>query len=87
MATRTDLFDWKLRGYMPFVDTLKLEAYNHMVSRKKLALWTVCFDLEGKVSIHDSRHPKSWGIFRKLLERYNSELELQTLMENWKGMA
>lgn len=78
------LYDWKLRPYMPAVDTLKLEGYKHMVSRKKLDLWTVCFDLEGKMSIHNSRHPKAWGIFRKLLEHYNTELEFQTLMKNWE---
>lgn len=80
------IYDWKLRGFMPVVDTLKLEAYRHIVSRKKLRLWTVCFDLDGNVRLHDSRHPKAWPVFRKLLERYNSELEFQTLMNDWRGI-
>ncbi|MGR3301258.1 MAG: hypothetical protein ACUZ8I_02025 [Candidatus Scalindua sp.] len=80
------IYDWKLRGFMPAVDRLKLEAYRHMVSKTKLSLWTVCFTLEGKMTIHDSYHKQAWGIFRKMLERYNSELEFDNLMNNWKGV-
>lgn len=80
------LFDWKLRGYLPVVDTLKLEAYNHMLSRKNYDLWTVCFDLEGGFRMHCSRNKYAWGIYRKLLERYNSELEFHETMNKWKGM-
>ncbi len=80
------LYDWKLRDYIPVVDTLKLTAYNHMITRKELALWTICFDLKGGLKIRSSNHPKAWGIFRKMLERYYSEREFYNLMEQWKGV-
>lgn len=86
LTNGTAIYDWKLRPYNRLTDTLQLEAYKHMITRKKLALRTVCFDIEGKMTIHDSYHPKAWGIFRKMLERYYSELEFYNLMESWKGL-
>ena len=79
------IYDWKLRPYMPLVDRLQLEAYSHMVSRKKLRLWTVCFNLDGTMRMHDSGHPKAWGIFRRLLEKYYYDLEFNSLIGKWKS--
>ncbi len=86
LVTRTHIFDWKLRPFKPVTDILQLEAYKHMLPPGKRDRWTVCFDLEGNMKMHRSQHPKSWGIFRKLLERYYSELDFNNLMEDWKGL-
>jgi hypothetical protein len=80
------VYDFKLRQYNRITDTLQLEAYKHMISRKRLDLYTVCFTLDGKITMHDSRHPKAWGIFRKMLERWYREREFNNLMTQWKGV-
>jgi hypothetical protein len=82
-----DLIDWKLRPYNPVTDPLQLAGYKHMLPAGRRGLWTVCFDLEGNYRMHDSRHPKAWGIFRRMLEHCNQELEFNNLMESWKGLA
>jgi len=69
----TRIIDFKLRRYNPITDCLQLEAYRHMVNHETRALWTVCFDLEGKISVHDAYHSQAWAVFRKLLDRWKSE--------------
>ncbi len=92
LVTATKLYDWKLRLYNPITDTLKLVAYNHMllssrkVNESRRDCWTVCFDLDGRVKTHRSQNPKAWGVFRKMLERYNSEQKFNSLMEDWRGV-
>lgn len=86
LVTMTHIFDWKLRPFKPVTDILQLEAYKHMLPPGKRDRWTVCFDLEGNMKMHRSQHPKAWGIFRRLLERYYSELEFNNLMADWKGL-
>lgn len=86
LVVETAIFDWKLRPYKPVTDILQLEAYKHMLPPGKRDRWTVCFDLEGNMKMHKAQHPKAWGIFRKMLERYYSELEFNNLLEDWKGL-
>lgn len=80
------IYDFKLRPYKPVTDILQLEGYRHMLPPGKRDRWTVCFDLEGNMKMHRSQHPKAWGIFRRLLERYYSDLEFNNLMTDWKGL-
>ncbi len=84
LITTTGILDWKLRPYNAVTDILKLEAYKHMVPLTKRERWTVCFDLKGNMTMYKSQHPKAWGIFRRMLERYNSEHKFNELMEAWK---
>ncbi len=86
LITETAIYDFKLRPYKPLTDILQLEAYKHMLLPGKRERWTVCFDLEGNMKMHRAQHPKAWGIFRRLLERYYSELEFNNLMAGWKGL-
>lgn len=86
LVCETDLFDWKLRKYMPVVDVLKLEAYKHMLGVERREKWTVCFDLDGKVNMYEARNRKAWGIYRKLLEKYYSDMEFNELMSRWRGI-
>ncbi len=85
LVTVDNVIDFKLRPYNRLTDPLQLEAYSHMVSRKKLKLWTVCFDLNGGMRIHQSHHPHAWGIFRRLLEKYYYDLEFNDLIGKWKS--
>ncbi|MAE81465.1 MAG: hypothetical protein CMB80_01925 [Flammeovirgaceae bacterium] len=86
LVTPFAIFDWKLRPFKGLTDILQLEGYKHILPPGKRDRWTVCFNIEGKMTMHRCRHPKAWGIFRKMLERYYRELEFSQLMENWKGL-
>ncbi len=86
LITPMTIFDWKLRPFKPVTDILQLEGYKHMLPPGKRDRWVFCFDLEGKLTRHRAQHPKAWGIFRRLLERYYSELQFNNLLEDWKGL-
>jgi hypothetical protein len=86
LITETTIYDFKLRPYKGVTDILQLEGYKHMLPPGKRDRWVVCFDLEGNMKMHRAQHPKAWGVFRRLLERYYSELEVSNLIEAWKGL-
>jgi len=88
LVVETAIYDFKLRPYQPITDILQLEAYRHMVSNWKASLgWTVCFDLEGNIRTYRSEHPNAWGVFRKLLERWYREQEIENLLQKWRLVA
>lgn len=86
LVTATAIYDWKLSLYNPMTVPLQLEGYKHMLPAGKRDRWAVCVDLDGKIKMHKAQHPKAWGVFRRLLERYYSEKEFNELMEAWKGL-
>ena len=92
LATSGELFDWKLRKYIPVTDILQLDAYDTLLGGCKRKRWTICFDMKsGKLSQHRSEHEQSHSMFMYLLKYHhtddaekNVEKHLLTL-ENWKG--
>jgi hypothetical protein len=90
LATEGELFDWKLRNYMPVTDVLQLDGYDTLLGGGKRKRWTMCFNMKsGKLSIRRSEHSQSHSMFRYMLDFYHSEdkdaeKHLQTL-EHWKG--
>lgn len=79
------IYDWKLRPFDRVGDPLRMVAYEHLVSdfppKKKIV---VSFDLEGGCKPQETSNPQGWNMFRKLLERYYSELKFNKLCEKWK---
>lgn len=90
LATPGELFDWKLRNYMPVVDVLQLDGYDTLLPGGKRKRWTMCFNMKsGKLNIRRSEHSQSHSMFMYMLDFYHSENKdienhLQTLA-NWRG--
>lgn len=86
LVTPMTLFDWKLRPFKGLADILQLEGYKHILPPGKRDRWVFCFDIEGKMTRHRCLNRQAWGIFRKMLERYYSELKFNNLIKLWKGL-
>ena len=90
LATERELFDWKLRRYIPVTDILQLDGYDTLLGGTKRQRWAMCFDMKsGKLSQRRSEHEQSHNMFMYLLDFYHSddkdiEKHLLTLA-NWKG--
>ncbi len=88
LVSKDYIVDWKLSKYNAITAPLQLEAYDQMLPKTKgvkRELIAVCFDLDGGVKMHNARGPRAWGVFRKMLDRYNSEQEFKNLLSLWKG--
>lgn len=86
MVLIEDIYEFKLRKYNPILDPLQLAAYKGLYSDfpdKKP--WVVSFDMEGNYEQIDASNKQAWGIFRKLLEHYWSEIKFQKLLEGYKN--
>lgn len=50
------------------------------------SLWVLSIDIvDRKYTFQKAEHKQAWGMFRKLLDKYNSDREFETLINNWKG--
>ncbi|GIK15020.1 MAG: hypothetical protein BroJett002_37270 [Candidatus Brocadia sinica] len=50
------------------------------------SLWVLSLDIVEKKNIFQkAEHKQSWSIFRKLLDKYKSDKEIETLIKAWKG--
>lgn len=50
------------------------------------SLWVLSLDIvEKKYIFQKAEHKQSWSIFRKLLDKYKSDREIETLIKAWKG--
>ncbi len=93
LVTDTDLYDFKLRIYNKTTDPLQLAGYALLVDRlgasqpKSRNRWVVSFDLKGNYKVHNVKHIQADGMFRKMLEHYNSEQEFNNLLEKWRKNA
>ncbi len=90
LATEGELFDWKLRKYIPVTDILQLDGYDTLLGGAKRKRWTMCFDMKsGKLSIRRSEHAQSHSMFMYMLDFHHSkskDIEKHLLiLENWKG--
>lgn len=90
LVTDTDLYDFKLRIYNKITDPLQLAGYALLVDRlgasqpKSRNRWVVSFDLKGNYKVHSVDHIQADGMFRKMLEHYNSEQEFNNLLNKWR---
>lgn len=49
------------------------------------SLWVLSIDIvERKYTFQKAENKHAWGMFRKLLDKYNSDREFETLIKNWK---
>lgn len=82
------IVDFKLRICNKKTDAVQLAGYGGLVKdRPNCKERTVLsFDIEGNMKKTDVKVPHSIGIFRRMLERYYSELDFNNLMGKWKGV-
>ncbi len=92
LATERELFDWKLRKYIPVTDILQLDGYDTLLGGTKRQRWTMCFDMKsGKLSQRRSEHDQSHNMFMYMLDYHHTDdkdkdIEKHFLtLENWKG--
>jgi hypothetical protein len=90
LATPGELFDWKLRNYIPVTDILQLDGYDTLLGGGKRKRWTMCFDMKsGRLSQRRSEHSQAHSMFMYMLDYHHSEEKdkekhLQ-LLDSWKG--
>lgn len=90
LATDGELFDWKLRKYIPVTDILQLDGYDTLLGGTKRKRWTMCFDMKsGRLSQRRSEHDQSHTMFMYMLKHYHSEKKDMAIYNNtlefWKG--
>jgi len=95
LATETELFDWKLRKYIPETDILQLDGYDTLLAGTKRKRWTMCFDMKsGKLQQRRSEHDQSHTMFMYMLEQYHlkerqssdyHEADYQNTLTMWRG--
>jgi hypothetical protein len=90
LATPGELFDWKLRNYIPVTDVLQLDGYDTLLGGCKRKRWTVTFDMKsGRMKITRSEHDQSHSMFMYMLDYYHSDKKDEKkhlqLLESWKG--
>ena len=90
LALPGDLFDWKLRRYIPVTDVLQLDGYDTLLGGGKRKRWTMCFDMKsGKLRQARSEHDQSHSMFMYMLDYYHSdnkdEKKHLQLLDSWRG--
>jgi hypothetical protein len=90
LALPGDLFDWKLRNYIPVTDVLQLDGYDTLLGGGKRRRWTMCFNMKsGKLSIRRSEHDQSHSMFMYMLGYHHSDKKDEKkhlkLLESWRG--
>ena len=81
----TTVYDWKLRKFDPIADPLRMAGYEYLAGEPKNKV-VVCFDKDGYYSQYEKEleNPNAWGVFRKCLEKYNSDIGFNLLCEKWR---
>lgn len=98
LATEGELFDWKLRNYIPVTDILQLDGYDTLLGGGKRKRWTMCFNMKtGKLSTRRSEHSQSHSMFMYMLDSYHTNrkdsrqlyparvLQYENTLANWRG--
>jgi hypothetical protein len=90
LALPGELYDWKLRNYIPVTDILQLDGYDTLLNRGKRKRWTICFDMKtGKLRQVRSEHDQSHTMFMYMLDYYHSddkdEKKYLEMLESWKA--
>ncbi len=90
LALSGELFDWKLRNYIPVADILQLDGYDTLLGGGKRKRWTMCFDMKtGKLRQARSEHDQSHRMFMYMLDYYHSDNQDEKkhfqMLESWKG--
>lgn len=81
-----DIIEIKTRPYNKYRDPVQLIAQAHCFPNpKKYRLWVLSLNITKKTStVQRAEHKQSWGIFRKLLDKYRMDEEIEKLIKNWK---
>ncbi len=90
LALPGDLFDWKLRKYIPVTDILQLDGYDTLLGGSKRKRWTMCFDMKsGRLRQVRSEHDQSHSMFMYMLDYYHSDKKNKSkhliLLDGWRG--
>lgn len=76
----------KTRQYKKHIDPVQLVAQSKCFPEfPPKSLWVLSLDIvERKYTFQKAENKHAWGMFRKLLDKHNSDLEFETLLKNWK---
>lgn len=90
LALPGDLFDWKLRNYIPVTDILQLDGYDTLLPGAKRKRWTMCFDMKsGRLKQCRSEHDQAHSMFMYMLDYYHSDKKDEKkhllMLNNWRG--
>lgn len=89
IVTSEMIVDIKTRKFNKTTDIVQLVAYSKLVSDFPLkGLFVLELDVNGNYKFVNAQNneKQAWGIFRKLLDNYRSNQEVQTIIKNWKEM-
>lgn len=77
----------KTRPYNKYRDPVQLMAQAKCFPDfPPKSLWVLSLDIvEKKYTFQRAENKNAWGIFRKLLDKYKSDREIETLIKAWKG--
>lgn len=76
----------KTRPYKKHIDPVQLIAQAKCFPEfPPKSLWVLSLDIvERKYDFKRAEDKQAWGMFRKLLDKHNSDREFATLIKNWK---
>ena len=77
----------KTRAFKPYVDPVQLIAQARCLPEwPPKSLWVLFVDIVNrKTVLQNAENKHAWGMFRKLLEKWRYDREIETLIKNWKG--
>lgn len=80
------IVDFKTRKFNKVTDVVQLSAYEKLVSDfPPKNLYVLEIEVEGNIKLVNAKDKHAWGMFRKLLDKYKSDKEIETLIKAWKG--
>ena len=81
-----DIYEWKLRPYMPFVDVIQLAMYDKLAGVRKRRRWVISFGLDGSYRQHRAENRQAVPMFLMMLKhRREADIYRQSL-EDWKKL-
>lgn len=80
------IVDIKTRPYNKHKDPVQLIAQSKCFPDfPPKSLWILALDIEnGKYALQRAEDKQAWGVFRKLLEKRKLDMEIESLLKNWK---
>ena len=77
----------KTRAFNRHVDPVQLIAQAKCFPEfPPKSLWVLFVDIVNrKIELRRAENKQAWGMFRKLLEKWRYDREIETLIKNWKG--
>lgn len=81
------IIEIKTRKPVLYRDSVQLVAQSRCFPEfPPKSLWVLSLDIVNKkYTFQRAEHKQSWSIFRKLLDKYKSDREIETLIKAWKG--